>query len=1041
MAKGEYYLVENKTITHKSTNSQYDRSFHISIYLIFFFLCLYFFILLIPSVLREEKFFSMSSKSEAEKLYHGEGDRWGKSTAISESTTNSAFPTKNITYEVTTKDRLLTTSNITSTVYSLNTTQKTLAETTKVMLANNSKISHFTDNDTTQLITKMLATVTVTPTKNEIYEKNSFTFASLTSPVTSEAISNKIIGVTAKGFTNKNNEINTESSLTSKSTDEIMATINNTQKTTISQIIENSETTASTEFTKNQIFTEENTTTIINNKNNETITKLLSLIPNNVMTATTHSTQKITIPEISTSTTFSKTTIGGMFSTNDISTLINPTTKLMKENTSNNISPSSCMTNLCKTESSIILSNMNHSFEYCQDFFEYACGGVRHKKAPLENSPEELVIRRIEDEINEVNEKRSISKDKLKIFYESCLNYSKTNLHQRLQKGEQILKSVGNMYIQREPVHNLTQVIANLIQLGSFPIFEISLDIHHNNPNKLALKMTIPLEDYLFSTENEREKRCKNVLSAVLEKNLKNFKLFMPLETVYNDYYQPCMENYSEYIKTIGEALSKFNVFTNKTQSMSQIQQVQMAVEQKLLLLYQKLPTPGMIHLISSTKIEPKFDVMTVEKLQSTFKVVDWKLLFAILLNHDISDETEVQVYFKSYFDDVFSILSDETELWKVHNALLAQLAHNIYKHFVKDGNPCDRENYCLKIMTRLVPDVTSNLFMSTFHKNKLKMHEKVIELYESVRRTLLEEVEDGGTVWLDKISSEEIKNKINSHKLVLPVTFVNTSINGQEFEMFPMESDYFSNAMKLIKRKNNLIYSMYSIDSNSPQAIWILFSKSFSSQSVYIYETNTLAIPEIILMKYNIDLPDAVNMARLGHEIARGFSHAFDNTGIFFNHKNNPECILTDFAYEMYKFMLNDADIFSYTHSHKEDGIFYNFKVLSKLTLNERLSDMSATKLALETLKRRGKKDPEVLPWGGLSKEQLYFVTLAQSFCSKKSVQNSFPDLFEKETLLPFLRVRSMFSNSEEFSLNFICPVGSEMNSEFKISPFPYLK
>lgn len=50
------------------------------------------------------------------------------------------------------------------------------------------------------------------------------------------------------------------------------------------------------------------------------------------------------------------------------------------------------------------------------------------------------------------------------------------------------------------------------------------------------------------------------------------------------------------------------------------------------------------------------------------------------------------------------------------------------------------------------------------------------------MRQTLLEEVNKSS--WLDEESLEGVKEKIFMHKLVLPLTFINTSEYGEDFDM-----------------------------------------------------------------------------------------------------------------------------------------------------------------------------------------------------------------------------------------------------------------
>lgn len=154
-----------------------------------------------------------------------------------------------------------------------------------------------------------------------------------------------------------------------------------------------------------------------------------------------------------------------------------------------------------------------------------------------------------------------------------------------------------------------------------------------------------------------------------------------------------------------------------------------------------------------------------------------------------------------------------------MHNSLLAMFAHDLYVDLVETGSPCNREDYCLKVASGLLEDVSSALYLSTFTREELNAMELELHtLFTQLKFTLKDQFQDAK--WLDDSSRSYLTSKLQ--KLV-PVTdggrvFLGDSylLNERLSEVnMNISNSYLQNAVQLVRRYRSDMYSFYSSEPN----------------------------------------------------------------------------------------------------------------------------------------------------------------------------------------------------------------------------------
>nr|CAD7430490.1 unnamed protein product [Timema monikensis] len=175
-----------------------------------------------------------------------------------------------------------------------------------------------------------------------------------------------------------------------------------------------------------------------------------------------------------------------------------------------------CYSKDCKTLASHMLSMMDHSANPCDDFYQYACGGLRLRSRMVEVKPADDVWNRLKAVINDPEESSRASQQLIQ-FYNSCMTYEDSvNEAQRIQKAKHLLAEMtGN-----PQESNITQLLVKLLNENKTPLFDVLLDIDGRNSSRFALKLVTPVHRSVFERPVDDCLQCSHVIRQVASSTL-----------------------------------------------------------------------------------------------------------------------------------------------------------------------------------------------------------------------------------------------------------------------------------------------------------------------------------------------------------------------------------------------------------------------------------------------------------------------------------------------------------------------------------------
>ncbi|KAL7754024.1 hypothetical protein RI367_000003 [Sorochytrium milnesiophthora] len=370
--------------------------------------------------------------------------------------------------------------------------------------------------------------------------------------------------------------------------------------------------------------------------------------------------------------------------------------------------------------------------------------------------------------------------------------------------------------------------------------------------------------------------------------------------------------------------------------------------------------------------------------------------------------------------------------LWKTIQPLVPKSQH-LQPEDIHSAAVTPRWQTCVKIVDEAMPHAVQRQF---FRNNRFTLaeHTAVLDMVTSLQEELGDRIQ--ATDWLDNDDRLRAVRKVAAinHRIGLldysgdankvEQLYSDLHFDGQAFvaNMLALRGRQFGNAYQLNKRNRS-----------SPE--WL---DGALDSMWYSKLANGVVVPasEIGWPMFHLLQPDYVNYGALGMALGHELGHSMGTTNVYLDeHGNTPwlspsalnayhnrtECLVAHYS----NFTLPQAD----SSVLALDG---------RRILDENVADYIGLRLAWTAWQaQRGTKYVPLPGLSDLSPEQLFFVTVGQTFCLKVSSKSARTLWTEGVHSYGHSRVHGLLQNSPEFASAFNCAPGTPMNPVHKCQLF----
>ncbi|XP_012554972.1 endothelin-converting enzyme homolog [Hydra vulgaris] len=705
----------------------------------------------------------------------------------------------------------------------------------------------------------------------------------------------------------------------------------------------------------------------------------------------------------------------------------NATTRAKKGNEScltheeelNQYDACTCKTPVCLKIAKSIKNSMNFSADPCHDFNEYVCGRW-HESHPLPASEDSIFplkmanlyknkeLRVLVEDLTKKPIKRKGFKSKIAQYYRSCTDVTTIE-----KKGKYpLLEFLSNFGIW-SPIktwsevgdrNDLTSIIIRSHEYFTFsiendklysPLFKGYVTSNSENPTQHITEISppdLPLEPDMYMSEEEEDKK-------ILGK------------------YKNLLVNYVALLGPDKDAEKNIEELLNFEKNVAQIL-VSPAVKDNITRDANNTSIQNFLNTIGN-----QIDWLRV--ISSLFKPFSVK----------VSNETIVSISSFEYFKQLNNLLTKTNPqivkdyiiwicVWKFGSyasAPFLEADHSFQKAISGVENQPERWRKCIMDLEQTMGFALSSLYVEKSLKEEDKS--KASEIIENVRKEFKNNLVNAD--WMDVATKAAAFKKVDFmlSNVGFPEFIKNEQAVDKLYEKIVVnEKSYFKNILEMYKDKrlSNLGLINQPVDRSSydlPPTI---------ADAFYNKQKNKMAFMAGLLHPpfYSPDVPMALNYGAMGLVAGHEITHAFDDRGRFFDELGEHRNWWSESSQNAFEKRSECVN-----HQYSNYSIF-GMPINGVLTLNENIADNGGIKVSFMAYREwLNHQQDKKLPGLSFTPEQLFFVYQGQIWCGTYREQYMRKFLSGSNHSPNKFRIIGSYSNLDEFSSAFKCPLGSTMN------------
>ncbi|XP_028410317.1 endothelin-converting enzyme homolog isoform X2 [Dendronephthya gigantea] len=710
----------------------------------------------------------------------------------------------------------------------------------------------------------------------------------------------------------------------------------------------------------------------------------------------------------------------------DVSSVKQKTVLPFKEPTKSPVTEKTCTSSSCLIAAGI-LNKLDQSTEPCDDFYQYSCGGFLNKTDIPEN--EEYMISSftktndfVQNALKEILQNKETKSRhtpnsaiyKAFTYYQSCMDDTE-------------ITSAG-----KKPLLDVIQ------KFGSWSITNNNWNEYYWKLETILAKTTAYLNANTFlslSTMSSYFDNTKTYLtisggiSGYHERDLDRPSKSIPskqnLNIKYFDIYKP---RYKKFMSAIFQLLVAQNEAGTQNANIDISKEVDdiINMEREFLEVVEYLNPRD----IPTLKTEIKY--MSISELNAlTSYKFDWDAYFTEALRgtgHSVSYWQQLMVIKPDNIKKVINWLTGKPKRL-LANEIIWNLIRGLVYNLPKPFRDAQEKYFQLRTPTprwktcNALTDATFLYVTTLLYANKHLSEDAIKtagEMFTEIKNEFVNGLDE--QTWMDYETKSQARLKLNKMRDLIgfPAVIKEPGVLDRAYEDIQVyESKLLENWQDILRKfyliKMKGFYKRNLEDFEKSSLAYLAINAYYNPQA------NGMTILAGILNEpfYKHDRLKAMNYGALGMVVGHEITHGFDKTGSEFDEKGNVRQWWSTKSHE--NFVKRSACLIN---EYSKINMF-GYQVNGTRTLSENIADNGGLKYAYRAYQnwRRTNGAEKKLPGLSFTNDQLFFISLAQTWCTKyrKEKVKDLMDL-DVHSLNP-VRVRVPLHNFPEFSKAFGCP------------------